>query len=62
MAAAGRHVQRIDPHAPFTDPAIGGHFGLAESEQMVFEFTFRDLPFWREKIATRKRALEDVSW
>ncbi len=62
LAAARRHVNRIDPHEPFTDPAIGALFDLVEPEDVVFEFTFREKAAWREKIAIQKKALEDVLW
>ncbi len=62
LAAARKHVGRIDPHNPFTNPAIGRLFELIEPGHVVFEFTFTDLEVWQGKISTQKKALETVLW
>jgi sugar phosphate isomerase/epimerase len=62
LAAARKHVSRIDPHEPFTDPAIAGLFDLVEPDHVVFEFTFRGLDIWQDKIATQKQALQERLW
>lgn len=62
LKLARKHVSRIDPHEPFTDPAIGTLFDLLEPDQVVFEFTFRDVHSWQQKISTQKKILEDILW
>ena len=62
LTAARRHVSRIDPHEPFSDPAISGLFDLIKPDNVVFEFTFRGLDIWQDKIATQKQALQERLW
>ncbi len=62
LSAARRHVSRIDPHDPFTDPAIGGLFDLITPDYVVFEFTWRGLDIWQKKIAAQKKAVGERLW
>ena len=62
LATARKHVGRIDPHMPFTDPAIARLFDLLEPEHVVFEFTFKNFRSWKEKITIQKKALEHLLW
>ncbi len=62
LAAARRHVARIDPHEPFTNPAIGGLFDLISPSYVVFEFTWRGLDIWQQKIAAQKKAMKERLW
>lgn len=62
LKLARKHVSRIDPHEPFTDPAIGALFDLVKPDQVVFEFTFPDTRTWQRKITTQKKILENILW
>ncbi len=62
LSAARRHVGRIDPHDPFTLPEIGTFVEMIQPEQVVFEFSFRDIPTWEQKIRLQKTALDRVLW
>ncbi len=62
LRKARRHVSRIDRHDAFSIPDIDRMFELIEPDHLVFEFSFRDLATWREKIATQKRPLEKRFW
>ncbi len=55
LKLARKHVSSIDPHEPFSDPAVGALFDLVEPDQVVFEFTFRDAHSWQQKISTQKK-------
>lgn len=59
---ARQHVSQIDPHLPFSQPAIGKLFDLVEPESVVFEFTFLGLNAWQEKIRIQKNALLHTLW
>jgi len=62
LTAARRHVMQIDRHNPFTNPAICRLFDLVEPEQVVFEFSFKNLAIWQDKIAAQKKALSECLW
>ncbi|NOY13812.1 MAG: sugar phosphate isomerase/epimerase [Deltaproteobacteria bacterium] len=62
LQTAREHVAQIDPHEPFTDPAISKLFDLIAPEQVVFEFTFRGMSQWQAKISRQKQALEKHLW
>ena len=59
---ARRHVSRIDPHLAFSSPEIGRLFDLVEPENTVFEFTFKGMDEWQQKIAIQKSALQNRLW
>ncbi len=57
LAAARSHVAQIDPHDPFTDPAIGRLLDYCRPQHIVFEFTFKGLKAWEAKIVKQKQAM-----
>ncbi len=58
----GLDVMQIDRHDPFTSPAIERLFTRIEPADVVFEFSFRDLATWQEKIRVQKQALRERLW
>ncbi|RLA96578.1 MAG: sugar phosphate isomerase/epimerase [Deltaproteobacteria bacterium] len=54
---AREHVGRIDQHNPFSDVAIKELFDFISPEYLVFEFEFKSLDEWHNKIKTQKLAL-----
>jgi len=62
LSVARKHVGRIDPHDPFTMPEVGRFVEMIQPEQVVFEFSFRDIPAWEQKIRLQKAALARVLW
>lgn len=59
---ARQHVSKIDPHEPFTHPDIGKLFDLVSPDNVVFEFTFKGLDNWQDKIRQQKNALQSKLW
>lgn len=59
---ARQHASAIDPHLPFTQREIGQLFDLIDPENVVFEFTFKSLATWKEKIHLQKSALQQRLW
>ena len=57
LSTARQHVSQIDPHDPFTDPAIGRILDYCQPSQVVFEFTFKGLEIWEENIGKQKKAM-----
>ncbi len=62
LQAAREHVMQIDRHDPFSSPAIDRLFTRIEPADVVFEFSFRDLATWQEKIRVQKQALRERLW
>lgn len=62
LEKARKHVAGIDPHEPFSDPAIAGLFDLIDPKSVVFEFTFKGLDAWQRKIQVQKTAMERCLW
>lgn len=59
---ARQHVSKIDPHLPFTSSEIEKLFDVIEPDNVVFEFTFKGLDTWQEKIRLQKKALRQRFW
>jgi sugar phosphate isomerase/epimerase len=51
------HIRLIDLHEPFEEKAISSIFDKIEPDSTVFEFTYRDIDHWKEKISIQKEAL-----
>jgi len=62
LGIARRHVFRIDQHGPFETPQVAAVLDRIGPENVVFEFTFRDMPEWEAKIAAQKAALLECLW
>jgi len=62
LSLARKHVSRIDPHNPFTNPRIGKLFDLIQPDNIVFEFTFNTLDMWQDKIRQQKQVLLQRLW
>jgi sugar phosphate isomerase/epimerase len=56
---AHQHVTQIDQHDAFEDPGIARLFDWVAPEYLVFEFTYRDMTEWQEKIDRQKKALSN---
>jgi len=54
---ARRHVMQLDRHDPFTLPATDGLIRLTRPRYVVFEFSYKDIESWKEKIKRQKKAL-----
>ena len=59
---AHKHVCQIDRHDLFEDPGILRLFDLISPEIMVFEFSYRDMEEWQDKVDRQKKALGDRFW
>ena len=62
LSQARRHISRIDTHDPFSLPAIARVLQNLDPQYVVFEFTFRNLATWENKISIQQTALEDYLW
>jgi hypothetical protein len=60
LAIALAHVAQVDQHDAFEDPGIAHLFDWIAPEYLVFEFSYRDLAEWQDKINRQKRALVGV--
>jgi hypothetical protein len=54
------HVNKIDQHDPFEDPAIAGLFEIINPSYVTYEFTYRSLEEWLGKIRRQHGAMIDV--
>ena len=50
------HVNKIDQHDPFEDPAIAGLFDIIEPGYVTYEFSYRSRDEWIDKIRRQRRA------
>jgi sugar phosphate isomerase/epimerase len=57
---AHQHVTQIDQHDAFENPAITRLFDWIAPEYLVFEFTYRDMTEWQDKIDRQKRTLGSI--
>ncbi|ACF14682.1 Xylose isomerase domain protein TIM barrel [Chloroherpeton thalassium ATCC 35110] len=60
LSIAARHVRQIDQHNAFEDAAIAELFELISPDHVVFEFAYRSISEWKEKIALQKKALGSI--
>ena len=51
------HVNKIDQHDPFEDPAIAGLFNIIEPEYVTYEFSYKSRDEWLDKIRRQRRAM-----
>ncbi|MCI5837422.1 MAG: sugar phosphate isomerase/epimerase [Veillonellaceae bacterium] len=58
-ATVSEHVNRMDYHAPWTDPAIREFVRYVDPEWVTFEFLQRDLASWRKYLALQSKAMGD---
>jgi hypothetical protein len=54
------HVNRIDQHDPFDDPAIAGLFEVIDPAYVTYEFSYKSQEEWLEKISRQRRAMAGV--
>lgn len=59
---ARRHVGQIDQHDPFETTRIADVLERLDPRHVVFEFIWKDMAQWEEKIATQKQALAACLW
>lgn len=59
---ARRHAQSIDRHQAFESPRVAALIEKINPAHVVFEFTFKDMVQWEQKIATQKQALAGCLW
>ena len=59
---ARRHVGLIDRHEAFSDPGIVTFLEKASPRNVVFEFAYRNLAQWEQKIAIQKKATSALLW
>lgn len=57
MMELGKHVNRIDYHAPWTNPGIREFVDYISPEWLVFEFLQRSLLHWQWQVETQNRAM-----
>ncbi len=57
---AHQHVMQIDQHDPFDDPSIERLFDWIDPQFLIFEFTYRDMAEWNDKIARQRRSLPNL--
>jgi hypothetical protein len=54
------HVNRIDQHDPFEDPAITRLFEVIHPDYVTYEFTYNSQEEWFDKIRRQRRALAGI--
>ena len=54
------HVNQIDQHDPFEDPAITRLFTMITPEYVTYEFTYRSREEWLDKIRRQRLAMSGV--
>ncbi len=54
------HVNRIDHHDPFEDPAIAGLFDVIDPAYVTYEFSYRSREEWLGKICLQRNAMAGV--
>jgi len=54
------HVNRIDQHDPFEDPAIANLFELLDPAFVTYEFSYRSKEEWLGKIRRQRQAMAGV--
>lgn len=57
-----RHAEKIDQHDPFESPEIAAVIEKIQPAHVVFEYTYKDMAHWEEKIAIQKKALQGCLW
>lgn len=62
LDVARRHVGRIDQHMAFEESHVGAVVEKIAPQNVVFEFTFRNMAEWEVKIAAQKTALAGTLW
>jgi hypothetical protein len=56
------HVDRIDQHDPFEDPAIAGLFEIIDPAYITYEFSYKSREEWLGKIRRQRRAMTVVHY
>jgi len=51
------HVNKIDQHDPFEDPAIAGLFDIINPAYVTYEFSYRSRQEWIDKVRRQRRAM-----
>jgi hypothetical protein len=54
------HVDRIDQHDPFEDPAIAGLFDIIDPAYITYEFSYKSREEWLSKIRRQRMAMAGV--
>jgi sugar phosphate isomerase/epimerase len=54
------HVDRIDQHDPFENPAIAGLFEIIDPAYITYEFSYKSREEWLGKIRRQRRAMAGV--
>jgi len=54
------HVNKIDQHDPFEDPAIAGLFDVIEPAYVTYEFSYKSRDEWLDKIRRQRMAMTGV--
>jgi sugar phosphate isomerase/epimerase len=54
------HVNQIDQHDPFDDPAIKGLFDVIHPDYVTYEFSYKSEEEWLDKIRRQRRALAGI--
>ena len=54
------HVNKIDQHDPFDDPAIAGLFDVINPAYVTYEFSYRSRDEWLDKIRRQRAAMTGV--
>jgi len=54
------HVNQIDQHDPFEDPAITNFFETIEPDYVTYEFSYKSREEWLDKIRRQRKAMAGV--
>lgn len=60
FSIARKHVGNIDQHEAFEKGNIRALFDILSPEYLVFEFTFRNMMEWKQKIDIQRKALKVI--